>query len=377
MAVMSSEVRGAPVFRDILYAQSWEDPEVDRKALGIAPDDDVLTIAASGDNAFAFLLDAPRSLTALDFNASQCCLMELKMAALAGLSHGELLEFVGVLPSRQRTATYRRVRGGLGPVARGVWDGRAETIERGVIHAGRFERYLARFRRFVLPWIHSRAVRDDLLGCRTLDEQRSLYVDRWDNRRWRAFFGLFFSRIVMERWGRDPSMFKYVEGDVASTILGRVRHGLTEIPVATNWFLEYLLRGSYTGPRRLPPWLLEDNQPRLQRLLPRLRIVHDEIERFLPASGDGGFSCYALSDIFEYMSEGAAGRLFGALWRASRDGARISYREMMVPRSRPAWLREALVEDEELGARCHRQDRSFFYGAHHVLAVRRSMEVRR
>ncbi|RME72136.1 MAG: DUF3419 family protein, partial [Planctomycetota bacterium] len=54
---MKSEVRIAPVFRNILYAQAWEDPEIDREALRIGPGDDVFAICASGDNALAFLID--------------------------------------------------------------------------------------------------------------------------------------------------------------------------------------------------------------------------------------------------------------------------------------------------------------------------------
>jgi S-adenosylmethionine-diacylglycerol 3-amino-3-carboxypropyl transferase len=368
-SVPKSEIRVERVFRSILYSQSWEDPEVDRRALDIGPRDDVFTIAASGDNALAYLLDEPRSLTALDFNFSQCCLLELKMAALEKLSHGELLEFVGVSPSPGRARTYRRIRDALSGPAGEFWDAHPRLIERGVIHVGRFERYFALFRRCSLPWVHSRRTRDELLACRTLDEQRDFYRRRWDGVRWRTLFRLFFDRAVMARLGRDPAMFRYVEDDVASAVRERARHGLTEIPVASNWFLEYILRGAYETPGRRPTWLIEDNHPKLRRLLSRVTIVNDEIERFLPERAEGSFSKFSLSDIFEYMSEAASDRLFGELWRVSRDNAVLSYREMMVGRTRPAALEGKLAEDEDLGAWCHRHDRSFFYGAHHVLTA--------
>ncbi|GIW72296.1 MAG: S-adenosylmethionine--diacylglycerol 3-amino-3-carboxypropyl transferase [Planctomycetota bacterium] len=368
---MRSEVRVAPVFRTILYAQAWEDPEVDRMALRIGPGDDVFAIAASGDNALAFLLDEPRSLTALDFNLTQCCLMELKMAAIAALEHGELLELLGVRPCRRRAALYRRIRDALSAKAREYWDAHPEIIERGVIHAGRFENYFRLFRRFVLPLIHGQRIRRDLLACRTLAEQRRLYDRRWNTWRWRLLFRLFFNRTVMGRFGRDPAMFKYVEGDVAATIIRRAEHGITATPARTNWFMEYILTGNYQTAERLPPYLREENQPRLRRLLERVKLVNDEIEAFLPSVPAGSFSKYYLSDIFEYMSEQAAAALFAELVRTSRDGAILSYREMMVPRPPPAALREQLVEDAELGARCHELDRAFFYGAHRVVTVRK------
>jgi len=361
--------RAAPVFRDLLYSQSWEDPEVDREVLRIAPGDDVLTIAASGDNAFALLLDEPRSLTALDVNASQCFLTELKMAALTALGHGELLGFVGVLPARGRGRTYRRIRDGLSAPAREFWDGTPDSIERGIIHVGRFERYFELFRRFVLPCVHSRHTRSELFSCRTLEEQRAFYRSRWDGVRWRMLFRAFFNRTVMARFGRDPRTFRYVEGDVAAAIRERARHGFTATLAAGNWFLAYILCGEYAASGRLPAYLDEDNHPKLRRLLPRVTIVNDEAGRFLAGCLDGSFNKYCLSDIFEYMNEEAADRLFDELWRVSPGGAVLSYREMMVPRTRPAYLARKLVEDVELGERCHRQDRTFFYGAHHVVRV--------
>jgi S-adenosylmethionine-diacylglycerol 3-amino-3-carboxypropyl transferase len=368
---MKSAVRTAPVFQRILYAQAWEDPRVDRTALRIGADDDVFTIAAAGDNALALLLDEPRSITALDFNLSQCCLMELKMAALATLTHGELLEFLGVRSSPRRSSSYRRLQERLSPAARRYWDGHPQTIQRGVLHCGRFERYFGLFRRFVLPFAHRRRTCDAFLACETLEEQRSFYRTRWNTRTWRAIFRVFFGRFAMGRLGRDPAMFRYVDDDVAGAIFARAEHGLTQIPVRTNWFLEYILRGNYRTETRLPPYLREEHQPTLRRLLPRVRIVNDELERFLPDQPDGAYHKFSLSDVFEYMSEDAAERLLTELWRCAAAGGILSWREMMVPRPVPVSLRDRFENDEERGAWCHANERAFFYGAHRVVTVRK------
>lgn len=362
-------MNGTPDFPEIIYSQSWEDPEVDRLALAIGPHDDVLTIAASGDNALAFLLDEPRSLTALDVNLSQCCLMELKMAALATLGRGELLDFVGVFPAKNRRRTYRRLRDAVSAPTRAFWDEHPRLIERGILHVGRFERYLGTFRRFILPLVHSRSVCDALFACRTLEDQRELHRSRWDGIRWRALFRLFFSRSVMGRLGRYPGAFRYVDRDVACTLLGRARRGLTGTPTHGNWFLAYILYGTYGPSSAVPAWLDEDNHPKLRRLLSRVTIVNDDARRFVAARQHGSFSKFCLSDIFESLSEEDSGRLFRELWRAGREEATLSYREMMVPRVRPTSLAAELVEDRDLGERCRRCDRTFFYGTHHVVHV--------
>ncbi len=370
---MRSEVRVAPVFRNILYAQAWEDPAIDREALAIGPEDDVFAICASGDNALAFLLDDPRSVVALDFNLTQCCLLELKMAAFERLEHGALLELLGVRASSQRAALYRRLRDALSESARSYWDEHLPTIEAGVIHAGRFEGYFAKFRRWILPLAVSRRTLERMLAARSLEEQREIFDREWNTWRWRALFKVFFSRGVMGALGRDPAMFKYVEGSVATEILARAEHGLTAVPAWTNWFLEYIARGRYDDPEseRLPPYLQARHFETIRNRLDRLTVVNDEIEAYLPAQPEGRFSAWYLSDIFEYMSEEAAKALFEEIWRTSREGARLSYREMMVARPVPEALHERLCEDEALGRKLHARDRSFFYGAHRVVRVRK------
>jgi S-adenosylmethionine-diacylglycerol 3-amino-3-carboxypropyl transferase len=368
---VKSEVRVAPVFRSILYAQAWEDPAVDRLALEIGPEDDVFAICASGDNTLAFLLDDPRSIVALDFNLTQCCLLELKMAGFATLRYGELLELVGVRSPKQAPALYRKVRDALSDTAREYWDDHTDLLAAGVIHAGKFERYFDSFRRYVLPLVVRQRVVRDLLACSTLEEQRRVYDERWNSWRWRLLFKLFFSRTIMGWLGRDPAMFKYVEGDVASAILKRAEHGITGTPATTNWYLEYIGRGRYETDTRLPPYLQEENFDTIRRRLDRVTVVNDELEGYLPAQPDGRFSAWYLSDIFEYMSEEATEALMREMLRASRDGARWSYREMMVPRPVPAALSAQLTEDTELGARCHHLDRAFFYGAHRVVTARK------
>ena len=59
------------VFEDILYAQCWEDPQIDREAFNIGPDDVVFSITSGGCNVLAFLLDNPRKIIALDLNPYQ------------------------------------------------------------------------------------------------------------------------------------------------------------------------------------------------------------------------------------------------------------------------------------------------------------------
>src|SRR5438105_1314449 len=94
----------------INYSQCWEDPEVLLKALNINSNDIVLSVTSGGDNAIALLLCSPKKITAVDLNPTQNYLLELKLAAIQGLSYDEYLSFLGVTESSNRLGSFSKVK---------------------------------------------------------------------------------------------------------------------------------------------------------------------------------------------------------------------------------------------------------------------------
>lgn len=365
-------IRSRPVFRGIIYSQCWEDPESGRTALRITPEDDVLTITSAGCNVLALSLEQPRSIAAIDFNPAQNYLLELKIAALRRLDYNRFLRFLGVRPSDERWVLYQTVRQDLSLGAQDYWDSQRRSIEQGVVHTGRFERYLTLFRRRVLPLMHPRNQVQQLLALTDLEEQKRFYDQVWDNRRWRALFRIFFGRLLQGRLGRDPEFFKYVDiPDVGAHYLERARHALTEIPIEGNYFLEYIVRGSYRDPERMPPYLLERNFEAMRAMSNRIRIVTGAMESFLVSVAEGSFSRFYLSDIFEWVAMDHFEETLHQLVRVARDGARLCYYNNLVLRSHPKSLDHVVQEEKELGQQLHWRDRSFVYRRFVVERVQR------
>ena len=77
----------------LLFTQNWEDPELDRQALKIQPNETMMTITSGGCNTIGFLLQDPEIIYAVDINPSQKWLMELKMESFRQLTHDEVLQF--------------------------------------------------------------------------------------------------------------------------------------------------------------------------------------------------------------------------------------------------------------------------------------------
>lgn len=355
-------------FDFVRYANCWEDAAILLDALEIETSSVCLSIVSGGDNTLAMLARDPELVVGVDINPAQLAMLELKRAAIAELEHPELLAFLGVDRSdRPRGETYRLLRRGIQGDARAYWDRNGADIEGGVIHAGKFEQYFAHFRRWVLPLVHRRSTTAQLLRPKSREERVRFYTSTWDTWSWRSVFRVFFSEYVMGTMGRDPEFFRYVEGSVSERILRRVRHALTTLPGEDNPFMRYILTGSFAG--ALPTYLEPENSARIRRNLDRLRVVRgtiDDAAREL----DVRYDACNLSDIFEYMHDDVFESVTTGLLGVCREGARLAYWNMLVPRSIASEHPDRVEHDAARSRRLYERDRAFFYQAFHLDRVR-------
>jgi S-adenosylmethionine-diacylglycerol 3-amino-3-carboxypropyl transferase len=369
---MGSEVASRADFSEVRYAQCWEDADILLDALDVGPGRVCLSIASAGDNTLSLLARGPARVVALDLNPSQLACLELRVAAYRTLTHPELLELIGSVPSTaspwgeragrgrgRRAGLYAHCRPVLSEQARAFWDAHPGDVAAGVGGAGKFERYFRLFRTCVLPLVHSRRTARDLLRGGPPAVRRRFYARRWDTWRWRLMFRLFFSRFVMGRLGRDPAFFKYVEGDVAGRIRRRVGRALTELDPADNPYLHWVLTGRHG--RALPFALRPENFGPIRDGLDRLEWHCQSVEDYLDGHPDVAFDCYNLSDIFEYMSPESYHRLLARLAERGRRGGRLAYWNMLAPRSRPESMADKLRPLTDLAERLFAADKAAFY----------------
>ena len=341
------------------YAQCWEDADVLLEALDIRPGHVCLSIASGGDNTLALLSRGPERVIAVDVNPAQIACLELKVAAYRLLEYEEVRELVGSLPSRRREQLYRHLRSSVSADTRRFWDAHVEAIAMGIGGAGKFEGYFRLFRTLLLPLIHPRTRVARLMLDGTRAARETFYDLAWDTWRWRLIFHTFFSRLVMGRLGRDPSCFRYVEGDVASRILARTRYALTALKPADNPYLQWILMGRHTT--ALPCALRPDCFAAIRANLDRLEWHCCSLEDWLAAHDRLAIDRYNLSDIFEYMSAKAYQRLLERLVRAGKAGGRLAYWNLLTERRRPGTLADRLVPMAALARQLHAKDKAFFY----------------
>lgn len=353
-----TRIQERAAFHFVRYANCWEDADVLVAALQPGPGVRVLSIASAGDNTLALLAEGTE-VVAADLSAAQLACLELRCVAFRELGYEQLLSFLGVHDTECRLQTYQVLARQLSPASRRFWDEHPMWIVRGIIHAGRFENYFRTFRTRVLPLIHSRTTVLDLLQPRSRAERQQFWQQRWNNRRWRWLFRLFFSRFLLGRLGRDPEFFRYVEGSVSERIMSRARYGLTELPTHDNPFLAYIATGNFQT--SLPRYLRAEYFEAIRSRLDRLTLFHGPIEQAVRVHGADGFDAFNLSDIFEYVDEPTASTLYRELLDAARPSARLAYWNTLVPRSCPAELADRVRPLEELSAELFARDKAFFY----------------
>jgi len=351
------------LFRDVLYANCWEDPRLDRAALGIGPDDVVLSITSGGCNVLAFLLDDPRKVIALDVNPHQGHLLELKMAAFRTLPYERTLEFLGVRPSPSRLDRYRReLRPLLSAEAARFWDGRPGKIRRGLIHAGRYERYMRLLRKTVVAGLGKRRLIGKMFEADGPAARATLYREKWQGLRWKLLTRVMLSRRLNSLLF-DKAFFAYLDRDFSfgRHFAAKAERALIDLPMRENPFLSYILLGRFYGEDRLPVYLRRENYGTIRDRLDRVEIVTASCERFFAGLADSTISKFNFSNIFEWMSPPAFEDLLRETVRVARDRAVLTYRNLLVFRERPPSLAGSIRSRHDLAKALLGTDLSFIY----------------
>ncbi len=349
------------VFEDILYAQCWEDPSLDRKAMNIRKDDVVFSITSGGCNTLTFLLDDPKKVYALDMNPHQNYLLELKIAGFKSLTYDELLEFVGVRESDHRAELYRRLRSQLSDVCRAYWDGEQDKIAGGIIHAGRFEAYMKLLRSWLWRTI-GRTTIQQFFESHSPSWRLRLYHERWE-----GFWWWLFTRVLLSRWVMtllfDKAFFQYLDASFSfgENFAKKIQHALTQLPMRENYFISYILLGTYYSEQHLPPYLRREHFETIRRRVSRVDIITNSCEKFFESLPDNTISKFNFTNIFEWMSESAYEKLLHDTVRVATDGAIMTYRNLLVHRERPESRANGIVPNGALARLLHEQDLSFIY----------------
>lgn len=346
----------------LYFAQVREDPLLEIEALAPAANRTIVVVSSGGCTALSLVACGAGRVVSVDSNPTQNHLVELKAQAVRQLEPGALLGFLGATsaPRAWRVNNYGALRHALSPDARKYWDSRQRIIGKGLLDSGVSETFIRVVVRAMRMLVHPVSRIDRLLACDTLVEQRALYEKEWNTRRWKMLFRILLSRRVFNRT-YDPAFFQNVEnGDFAAHFHRLLEHALCEIPVASNYFLHHMLRGTYRTAvvGGVPPYLDRAAHATTRERLDNLELVDGGYAEYLATCDDESVDAFALSNICEWLDEEQIDHLFSQIVRVARPNSRLCFRNFVGHTEVPRAFRSTIRENADAGRAAIERDRS-------------------
>lgn len=374
-------------FRGLVYAQIWEDPEVDMEALAITPDCHIVTIASGGCNVLSYLTANPAKITAVDLNTAHIALNKLKRAAAIHLpDHAAFHRFFAQANRPENVAAYKQwLRPHLDDATRRYWEGRDLAGRRRIKgFAGGF------YKRGLLggfigaAHLLAKLYRIDpreLLAAKSVEEQRAIFETRlapvFDKKfvRWlidqpASLFGL----------GIPPAQYEALAGDdprgIGAVLRSRLEKLACDFDLSDNYFAwQAFGRGYGEGADApLPPYLRAANYDIVRDRAERVEVRHQNFVEYLDSMPDASLDRYILLDAQDWMTDAQLTRLWTAITRTAKPGARVLFRTAAAPTLLPGRVPDAILdrwdyaETESLDFTA--RDRSAIYGGVHLYRLK-------
>jgi S-adenosylmethionine-diacylglycerol 3-amino-3-carboxypropyl transferase len=359
---------------------------VDRQALQLTPADTLLVITSAGCNVLDYALTGPKRIHAVDANPRQTALLELKLAGIRQLQHGDFFKIFGAGGHPHfRELYYDLMRYELSPFAQSYWDRNLKWFSNtgsSFYYRGLSGTVARMLRHYLDMQPKMRDSIEALFDAPNLDHQRNVYDSRIKPYFWTEFINWTLSRqFTMSMLGVPHPQRKEVQAQHAGGVAGFVRECIEyvarELPLSSNYFYSVYIRGTYT-PDCCPEYLKPENFALLKagyvdRIVPHTTTV----TQFLRSSEES-INKYVLLDHMDWMA-GYHPELLVEEWefilrRASPD-ARLIFRSA---HERPRYLdaitigtarrklADALHFYDDWARELTRQDRVHTYAGFHI-----------
>ncbi len=371
-------------FRGLVYAQIWEDPEVDLEALAVTPDCHIVQIASGGCNVLSYLTANPRAITAVDLNTAHIALNKLKLIAARELpDYAAFHRFFARANSKENIAAYKRyVRPHLDEPTKRYWEGRDMIGRRriggfakGVYKRGLLGNFIGAAHFIAkLNGVDPKV----MLAANSMQEQREIFdrdiapvfdkgFIRWLTDQPASLFGL----------GIPPSQYEALAGDnkMAVVLRERLEKLACDFDLKDNYFaMQAFGRGYGDGPMAsLPPYLQEANYADIVARVDRVEVRHANFVEYLREMPDASLDRYVLLDAQDWMTDEILTNLWAEITRTAKPNARVLFRTAGIETILPGRVPDAILSRWKYWAAesldYTKRDRSSIYGGVHLYVL--------
>ena len=346
-------------FSDINYSAANEDGQTERLALGERlRGGQALCITGSGARPLELLIAHPGRVVAIDFNASQNHLLELKIAAMRAFEYAEYAAFLGLTPDSERAVRYQQIRQGLSSNCRTFWDAHTQRIVAGVIYCGRWERYLQLMAR-VVHLARGKTIRG-ILGSVNVEEQTLRWRAATAGLGWRSLMQLLSMRPIWRYIAREPGIdLVPPEVDIAGLISDRLAVAAQQHLFRECAFAGLLVTGRYFN-GVLPCHLEARHYATIRAQLEKIELVTTSLAEHLHVTADR-YDAFSVSDFGSYAPPDVYRTIWTGMQRSAAPGARACERLFLVPRDPQSIVGDRFTREPDLEQAAARLDRSFIY----------------
>lgn len=361
----------------IVYSNVWEDPELNRLALRIKPNKNILSITSGGCNSLCLLLEKPNSLISIDLNPAQLSMLELKKAAIKKLDYQQFITILGVpfidqdlsCYESERLDLYKSIKSDMPQYARDFWDENLQLIKEGVMMCGKVEKFY-KFYRKMLGLLYNKEELLKLFQTDDINHQREVY-QTFRKRRWRALHRILLNRRILSLVKGSHSFAQVDFDDFAGNLNKKLNRAMNSFYNPDNWFMSLILLGAHYHKRGVSPYLLEENYPILKEHINKLHIYKGTVEDVLKKWGSDYIDYFNMSNIFEWMTNEEFNEIIRQIIKLGTSNARMAWRYTLArPRELDASNLSKLQYEPELSKKLFKQDRAFIYESFHVYHIK-------
>lgn len=370
------------MFKNLVYPQIWEDPDVDISALGMKDGDHVVCIASGGCNVLNYISAADVRVTAVDLNSAHIALNRLKHTAIRHMpSYESFYRFFGYANEGGNKHAYRTYLGpNLDAESRAYWEGRT-------LQGRRYHLFTRNFYRFgmlgkQIGMVHAlcrlyRMRPERIATAKTADEQRWLFdntIGTLFNHGWvRWLCGLPVSIYAL---GIPPAQYKELKaagnGDMSRVLYERLERLACGHDATTNYFAWQAFGRAYDHETRqaVPRYLKPESFDALRARIDNIDLEQTDLTSRIARIDDESVDGFVFLDAQDWMKTDQLNDLWTEVTRAAKPGTRVAFRtgghdSILTSRLKPE-IESRWTYLRDLSQSLHASDRSSIYGGFHV-----------
>lgn len=321
---------------NLVYNTCWEDPRLDKVALKLTPEDNLLVISSAGCNALSYAIAGLNRVYAVDMNYRQNAVLELKIAGIKELDYESFFQLFGegYLPGVREI--YRdKLRAHLSELSQKYWDQNIQKFFGNPKSSFYWHGTSGYFAKWINRFVNFRGMRpqlEKLINAQTIDEQREI---------WKDVRPRFWTRLMRFVVNRDSSMsmlgvpkaqrrqIEQTYGQLVPFIQECLDAIFHDLPVQDNYFWRLYSTGRYTK-TCCPEYLEKSGFETLKAgAVDRVTAHTDTVEGFLRKNPDAKISRFVLLDHMDWLSDKLYDALIAewdAILKSATPGARVLWR---------------------------------------------------